>query len=79
MKVAVRLKGADIITKKRETKKQKFANWAAANPTRQAKYGEVLANLPPPSPTIITEQSARDRVLRTYPNTGQHACFLPDL
>ncbi|MET0753870.1 MAG: S46 family peptidase [Pyrinomonadaceae bacterium] len=59
------MKGADIIAKKRDDE-TKFAAWVAANPARQAKYGEVLANLSRVSGDFY-KTIARDRVLRTYP------------
>lgn len=52
----------------------KFAAWVMANPQRQAKYGEVLANLSRVSGDFY-KTIKRDRVLRTFPNPGTTPVF----
>jgi hypothetical protein len=52
----------------------KFATWVAANPQRQAKYGEVLPNLSRVSGDYY-RTIKRDRVLRTFPNAGNTPVF----
>ena len=64
----VGLRRADFLTRRRESE-QKFAAWVNANPARRAKYGEVLANLDTISKTFYAT-SARDRLVRTFPNAG---------
>ncbi len=69
----VAMKRADIITQKR-AEETKFANWVAANPTRQTKYGTVLTNLNRVSGDFY-KTARRDRVLRTFPNPGTTPIF----
>ncbi|MGI8788939.1 MAG: S46 family peptidase [Pyrinomonadaceae bacterium] len=58
-------KHADIIARK-HAEESKFAAWIAANPARQAKYGEVLSNLKRISDEYY-RTAKRDRILRTFP------------
>jgi hypothetical protein len=60
------LKRADVINKRR-AEEAKFAAWVNANPTRQAKYGTLLNDFSTLYKNYYTT-SARDRVLRTFPN-----------
>jgi hypothetical protein len=62
------MRRADIINK-RKAEEAKFAAWVAANPSRQAKYGELLPKFNNLYTTYYAT-SARDRVLRTFPNTA---------
>ncbi|HEX8733794.1 MAG TPA: S46 family peptidase [Pyrinomonadaceae bacterium] len=62
------MRRADIINK-RKADEAKFAAWVAANPSRQAKYGELLPKFNNLYTTYYAT-SARDRVLRTFPNTA---------
>ena len=58
----------DVIKMKRD-EETRFAAWVAADPKRQAKYGEVLANLSRISDDYY-RTIARDRVLRTFPSAA---------
>ena len=70
---SVALRRADEIKSKREAE-MKFAEWIKANPQRQTKYGEVLANLSALSNDFY-KTSQRDRVLRTFPSAGTTPVF----
>ncbi|HEY0427396.1 MAG TPA: S46 family peptidase [Pyrinomonadaceae bacterium] len=67
------LKRSDELKIKRD-EEMKFTTWVQANPQRQAKYGEVLANLSRLSGDYY-KTIARDRVLRTFPNTANTPVF----
>ena len=69
----VSMKRSDIITQKRN-QETAFANWIAANPQRQTKYGKVLADLQRVSADYY-KTGKRDRVLRTFPNPGNTPIF----
>lgn len=58
----------------RKMQEAKFAEWVKADPKREAKYGKVLANLSRISDEYYAA-SARDRVLRTFPNPGSTPVF----
>lgn len=67
------LKRADVINKRR-AEEDKFAAWVAANPQRQAKYGEVLPGLKTLSElNYPTEQS--DVILQRLPNAALTPVF----
>jgi hypothetical protein len=62
------MRRGDIINRRRADE-TRFAAWVAADPSRRAKYGELLpkfSNLY----TTYYATAARDRVLRTFPNTS---------
>jgi hypothetical protein len=69
----VALRRSDFLTKRRN-EELKFASWVAANPPRQAKYGEVLANLQRVSGEYY-RTGQRDRVLRQFPNAASTPVF----
>lgn len=62
------LKRSDFIDARR-AEETRFATWVNQNPQRQAKYGEVLANLDKLSRDFYTS-GARDRLLRTFPRAA---------
>ncbi len=64
---------ADFVNQ-RKAQEAKFAEWVKADPKREAKYGKVLANLSRISDGYYSS-SARDRVLRTFPNPGSTPVF----
>jgi hypothetical protein len=69
----VALRRSGFLAQKRD-EELKFASWVQANPARQAKYGEVLANLQ----RISSENfrtGKRDRVLRQFPNAATTPIF----
>lgn len=51
----------------RKAEETRFASWVAQDPARQAKYGNVLADLDKLSKGYYTT-AARDRLLRTFPS-----------
>lgn len=67
------MKRGNILKTKRDDE-AKFTAWVMANPQRQAKYGEVLANLSRVSDDFY-RTIKRDRVLRTFPNPGTTPVF----
>ena len=69
----VALRRGDIVKKRRE-QEEKFAAWVGANPTRQAKYGEVLPELRRIS-TPYYQTPARDRLLTTFPSAASTPHF----
>ncbi len=69
----VALRRSNFLAEKRE-EEAKFASWVAANPARQAKYGEVLANLQRISGDNF-RTGKRDRVLRQFPNAATTPVF----
>jgi hypothetical protein len=69
----VALRRSDFLTQKRN-EELKFASWVAANPTRQAKYGNVLTNLQSGS-TEYYRMGKRDRILRQFPNAASTPVF----
>jgi hypothetical protein len=69
----VALRRSDFLAQKRD-KEMKFASWVSANPARQAKYGDVLANIQRVSAEYY-RTGKRDRVLRQFPNAGTTPVF----
>lgn len=69
----IAVRRADVVTQKR-SEELKFAAWLAANPTRQARYGEVLPNLNRISNDYY-HTGRRDRILRTFPNPASTPVF----
>jgi phage gp46-like protein len=69
----VAMKRADIVSQK-QAEERKFADWIAANPARQTKYGTVLADLQRVSSEFY-RTAQRDRILRTFPNPGATPIF----
>jgi hypothetical protein len=67
------LKRGNALKMKRDDE-AKFTAWVMANPQRQAKYGEVLANLSSVSGDFY-KTIKRDRVLRTFPNPASTPVF----
>jgi hypothetical protein len=67
------LKRGNTLKMKRDDE-AKFTAWVMANPQRQAKYGEVLANLSRVSNDYY-KTIKRDRVLRTFPQAGTTPVF----
>jgi hypothetical protein len=64
----VAMRRGDIISK-RKADEAKFAAWVNADAARKAKYGEVLTKFDSLYMTYFNT-AARDRVLRTFPNTA---------
>jgi hypothetical protein len=62
------MRRGDIINQRRADE-AKFAAWVEADPARKAKYGEMLTKFNNLYTTYYAT-SARDRVLRTFPNTS---------
>jgi hypothetical protein len=62
------MRRGDIINR-RKADEAKFAAWVAADTARKAKYGELLTKFDNLYTTYYNT-SARDRVLRTFPNTS---------
>ncbi len=62
------MRRGDIINKRRADE-AKFAAWVEQNPARKAKYGDLLTRFNNLYTTYYAT-SARDRVLRTFPNTA---------
>lgn len=62
---AERLRHADVVNK-RKAEEAQFATWIAADPVRQAKYGDVLANLKSLSEET-NANSKRDVVISRFP------------
>ena len=62
------MRRGDIINKRRADE-AKFAAWVEQNPARKAKYGELLTKFNNLYATYFAT-AARDRVLRTFPNTS---------
>ncbi len=58
----------------RKAEETTFAEWIKKDAARQAKYGQVLANLSKISDEFYA-MSARDRVLRTFPSPGVTPAF----
>lgn len=58
----------------REDEERKFAEWVAANPARQAKYGSVLSELRRVSDDF-DRTAQRDRILRQIPNPATTPVF----
>ena len=65
---SVAVRRGDAVAKKR-AEETKFAAWIAANPQRQAKYGEVLPGLQRLSDEYYPT-AQRDVILRTFPATS---------
>ena len=63
---SIALKRADEINKRR-AEEQQFAQWVNANPQRQQKYGEVLANLKTLS-DLNAPTAASDVILQRFPS-----------
>ncbi len=63
---SIALRRADEINKRRAVE-EKFAAWVNANPQRQAKYGEVLANLKTLS-DLNYPTAASDVILQRFPS-----------
>ncbi|HEX8289267.1 MAG TPA: S46 family peptidase [Pyrinomonadaceae bacterium] len=62
---SIAVRRGDAVAKKRD-EEVKFAAWVAANPQRQAKYGEVLSSLQRVSGEYYPT-AQRDVILRTFP------------
>jgi hypothetical protein len=67
------MRRGDIINKRRADE-AKFAAWVEQNPARKAKYGELLTKFNNLYATYFAT-AARDRVLRTFPNTALMPVF----
>jgi hypothetical protein len=69
----VALRRSGFLAQKRD-EESRFASWVLANSARQAKYGEVLANLQRISGENF-RTAKRDRVLRQFPNPATTPIF----
>jgi hypothetical protein len=67
------MRRADLVSQRR-AEEEKFAAWVQANPSRQAKYGELLARFDALYRNNFAT-AARDRVLRTLPNSSLTPVF----
>lgn len=67
------MRRADIVSQKKADE-ARFTAWVNANPARKAKYGNLLADIDRAS-TEFYQTSARDRLVRTFPNLGNTPTF----
>ncbi|MBX7171197.1 MAG: S46 family peptidase [Pyrinomonadaceae bacterium] len=67
------MRRADIVSQKKSDE-AKFATWVNENPSRKAKYGNLLADIARASDEFY-KTAARDRLVRTIPNLGNTGTF----